>query len=55
MMRRLLLIEDDESLREILAMNLEDHGFEVDLASTGEEALAHYDGEIHDVVLCPWC
>ena len=51
MMRRLLLIEDDESLREILAMNLEDHGFEVDLASTGEEALAHYDGEIHDVVL----
>ena len=34
MMRRLLLIEDDESLREILAMNLEDHGFEVDLAST---------------------
>ena len=36
---RILFVEDDESLREILSMNLEDLGFRVDQASCGQEAL----------------
>jgi two-component system response regulator CpxR len=36
----LLIVEDDESLRETLALVLSGEGFEVVLAGTGEEALA---------------
>ncbi len=48
---RLLLIEDDDSLREILAMNLADHGLIVDQAPDGAQGLALYDPSRHDLVL----
>lgn len=47
----ILLVEDDESLREVLEFNLEDAGFEVEPVVDGERALDAYDAEIHDVVI----
>lgn len=47
----LLLIEDDESLRDVLAMNLEDFGFRVDQVADGAQALAMFDPLRHDLVL----
>lgn len=46
-----LLIEDDASLLEVMAMNLEDFGFQVDVASSGEAGVAAYDPARHDVTL----
>ncbi|MBU0553724.1 sigma-54 dependent transcriptional regulator [Myxococcota bacterium] len=48
---RVLLIEDDDSLRQVLAINLEDHDFIVDQAPDGAAGLALYDPLRHDVVL----
>ncbi len=48
---RILLVEDDESLREVLAMNLEDFGFAVEQAADGARAVALYDPTRHDLVL----
>ena len=39
-MSRILLVEDEEHLAEGLAFNLRNSGYEVDIASTGEAALA---------------
>lgn len=47
----ILLIEDDESLREILAMNLEDEGFVVEQAKDGQRGVAIFDPTRHDLVL----
>lgn len=51
MKAHLLLIEDDESLRDVLAINLEDFGFGVDQAADGPQALAMFDPQRHDLVL----
>ena len=37
---RILLVEDDPDVREITALILESHGFDVVVASSGEEAIA---------------
>ncbi|MCB9525702.1 MAG: sigma-54-dependent Fis family transcriptional regulator [Myxococcales bacterium] len=50
-MSAVLLIEDDDSLREVLAMNLEDFGFTVDQAADGAAGLAAYDPARHGVVV----
>jgi len=47
----LLLIEDDDSLREVMAFNLEDAGYRVDAVSRGRLGLAKYDAAVHDVVI----
>jgi two-component system NtrC family response regulator len=47
----LLLVEDDDSLREVLTFNLEDAGFEVEAVADGEAGLAAFDPSTHDVVL----
>ena len=36
---RILVIDDDENIRIVFKMNLEDRGYEVDLAANGQEAL----------------
>lgn len=48
---RILLVEDDDSLREILAFNLEDAGFSVDSAENGRQALEVFDPERHETVI----
>lgn len=47
----ILLVEDDDSLREILSMTLEDHSYAVDQAPNGQRALEMYDPKKHEVVL----
>jgi DNA-binding response OmpR family regulator len=55
-MPRLLLVEDEETVRETLAINLRAEGYEVDTASDGEQGLdlaraGDYDLLILDVML----
>jgi two-component system response regulator AtoC len=52
MSRRLLIVDDDDSLRESLALVLGAEGFEVALAADGDEALARLDDACPDIVLC---
>jgi PAS domain S-box-containing protein len=49
---RVLLVDDEEALRELLAQNLEDRGYHVLVAAGGEEALALLaGGEAADVLV----
>jgi two-component system response regulator AtoC len=50
--QRILIVDDDESLRESLALVLGAEGYETSLASSGEDALARLDDTLPDVVLC---
>ncbi len=47
----ILLAEDDDSLREVMAFNLEDAGFQVHAVANGEAALDAYDPDAIDVVV----
>jgi len=51
---RVLVAEDDPGLRDVLVMGLEDHGYQVDAAERGDEAidlLKFYD---YDVAVVDW-
>jgi DNA-binding response OmpR family regulator len=53
---RLLVVEDDTRLADLLARSLRESGYAVDIARDGEEAIAHvtansYDGIVLDVAL----
>ncbi|MEV6715908.1 response regulator transcription factor [Lentzea sp. NPDC051208] len=48
---RVLLVEDDERIRQALGLALSDEGFFVDEAGSGEEALHRLETESFDVVL----
>ena len=39
---RILAVEDDERIRTAVKLALEDEGWEVDEADTGEDALEHF-------------
>jgi two-component system phosphate regulon response regulator PhoB len=47
----ILIIEDEEDIREILRYNLEREGFRVDSAATGEEGLARTRSRVPDLIL----
>ena len=49
--RRILIADDESSIREILSIQLARLGYEVLLASDGEEAVALYEKERPDLVL----
>jgi DNA-binding response OmpR family regulator len=49
--RRVLLVEDDARVRRVLRLALEDEGYHVSEASTGEQGLADLPREEPDVVL----
>lgn len=51
---RLLIVEDDESLIELLKYNFESSGYLCTLARSGEEALASIAEERIDLVLLDW-
>jgi two-component system, OmpR family, alkaline phosphatase synthesis response regulator PhoP len=52
MSTRILLTEDEENLREIIALNLEMEGYDVTLAKDGKEALEKYaPGRFHLIIL----
>jgi DNA-binding response OmpR family regulator len=48
---RVLVVDDEPMVREVLARYLEKEGFEVDVAKDGEQALAAYASGPHDLVL----
>src|SRR6476469_5873121 len=50
-MRRVLVVDDEENLRLVLRTLLKRHGYEVETASSGEEALALVDTFGPDVIL----
>jgi len=49
--KKILLIEDDSFLQELAAKKLIEGGFEVDVASTGEEGVERVENGEHDLVL----
>jgi DNA-binding response OmpR family regulator len=51
MSSRILLVEDDERIRASMRLALEDEGYEVDEAGSGEVALEHFGEQPADVVL----
>jgi two-component SAPR family response regulator len=48
---RILVLEDDVSLREVLEQVLKSRGFEVVVSSRGEEAIQHARGERFDLIV----
>lgn len=48
---RVLFVEDDEDIRELVRYNLGKEGFEVSLAETGEQALEMLEADLPDLVL----
>jgi DNA-binding response OmpR family regulator len=48
---RILLVEDEQVLAAVLKRGLEEHGYAVDLAGDGEEALAFATTEPYDLVV----
>jgi DNA-binding NtrC family response regulator len=49
--KHLLLIEDEASLREAIAEQLADHGYEVDQADSGEAAVARLADFAYDIII----
>src|SRR5579883_2263760 len=50
-MRRVLVVDDEESIRIVLRTLLKKHGYEVEVAESGEQALALVDSFGPDVIL----
>lgn len=50
-MKKILLIEDDEYLRDLLIPLLKDRGYAIDSAEDGMTALKKLQGEIYDIIL----
>ena len=50
-MTRILVVDDEPQIRKALSVNLRARGYDVDLAATGEEALALAAGRHPDIVL----
>ncbi len=48
---RILVVDDEKTLRVALGLSLREEGYQVDEAATGEEALARFLPEPHDVIL----
>jgi CheY-like chemotaxis protein len=49
--KRVLVVDDETDVQEFLALILSDHGFQVDCASQGEEALAKIEALRPDLVV----
>ncbi len=51
---RVLIVEDEQALVELLRYNLEQAGYRVSIALDGEEALAAVQDEVPDLILLDW-
>ncbi len=51
MNKQILVVDDSESIREVLAFSLKDAGYQVTVASDGTEALNYFDGRQIDLLL----
>ncbi len=48
---RILLVEDEESIRDVVKMNLELEGFEVVAAGNGRDAIKRFEEEYYDLII----
>jgi CheY-like chemotaxis protein len=48
---RILIIEDEKSMREVLRILLEEEGYEITAASNGIEGMEYLSGDIFDLVV----
>ena len=53
-MSRILVVEDEPAIAELIALNLKHAAFDVELAATGDAAQAAVDRRLPDVVLLDW-
>jgi len=53
-MSRVLVVEDEAAIAELIAINLRHAGYEITLAVTAEQALAAVDAVLPDLVLLDW-
>lgn len=51
MSKQILVVDDSESIREVLSFNLEQAGYQVLVACDGQEALTFFDGRSIDLLL----
>ena len=49
--KRILLIDDNQDLSELVRIRLENAGFEVECCMNGQQALASVSGELPDVIV----
>jgi CheY-like chemotaxis protein len=52
--RRIMIVDDDESVRSLLRMTLPEGEYEIEEAIDGEEALSLLAGHVPDLVLLDW-
>jgi CheY-like chemotaxis protein len=52
--KRILLVEDDEDVGELLAMALEGDGYEVDVATTAAESWSRLAAQAYALVIADW-
>jgi two-component system phosphate regulon response regulator PhoB len=53
-MSKILVVEDEAAIAELVAINLRHAGFEVSVAATAESALQSVDRQLPDLVLLDW-
>jgi two-component system chemotaxis response regulator CheY len=51
MPKQILIVDDSESIREVLAFSLENAGYEVMVACDGRDALQYFNGRTIDLLL----
>ena len=51
MLKQILIVDDSESIREVLAFSISNAGFQVLVACDGIEALKYFDGRTIDLLL----
>ena len=53
-MSRILVVEDESAIAELISINLRHAGFEVTIAATAEQAQAAVNGELPDLIILDW-
>jgi DNA-binding response OmpR family regulator len=53
-LRRIMIVDEDESVRSLLRMTLPEEEYEIEEAIDGEEALALLNSRVPDLVLLDW-
>lgn len=51
MSKQILIVDDSESIREVLVYSLENAGYEIIVACDGKDALNYFDGRTIDLLL----
>lgn len=54
MVPKILVIDDDKNIREILSLALEDEGYIVDKAENGQEAIAKTNANFYNLAIVDW-